>query len=139
MIRQLAAAAVILTGFSAVVLHVAPADAATPHDQNPPVRTEWLPCGQEDSPRTCVWDALHRGNSEGMSFYIGRDGRAWPLPHHIAHYLIHGDSHRSPYVACETPVEADPTSCIWEETVWLGRYGDDTVIPHSVARYLLSR
>lgn len=137
--RTFLAAGAILAGFSFGVMQAVPGHAATGHNQDPPIRTEWLPCGTEDSPQSCVWDALHRGNGQGQSFYIGREGKVWPLPHHIAHYLIHGDSHRSPYVACETPVGADPTSCIWEETVWLGRYGDDTVIPHSVARYLLNR
>lgn len=129
-------AAVVL---AAVALVAAPAQAGT--DQNPPIRTEWMPCSNDEPPATgsCVWDAQHQGNGQGQSLYIGREGKVWPLPHHIAHYLINGNNARGEYFACETPVSSDPTSCIWEETVWLGRSGNDTVIPHSVARYLLSR
>ena len=50
-------------------------------------RTEYMPCEQEDQ-TNCVWDARHEGNGMGQSFFTGRDGRVWDLPHHIAHYLI---------------------------------------------------
>jgi len=128
------AAVAILGGFGYGVMQAVPADAAT--DQNPPIRTEWMPCGQEDD-LNCVWDARERGNGEGHSFFVAKSGRQWPLPHHIAHTLVWGEPLRD-YVACEWPVDADPTSCIWEESVWLNRYGNDWQIPSSVGRYLLS-
>lgn len=52
-----------------------------------PPRTEYMPCGVEDS-TNCVWDARHRGNGMGQSYFTGNGGRVWPLPHHIAHYLL---------------------------------------------------
>lgn len=52
-------------------------------------RTEWLPCGAEDA-RSCVWDARHQGNGLGQSTYTANDGRVFPIPHHIAHYLVNG-------------------------------------------------
>lgn len=52
-------------------------------------RTEYLPCGTEDAVN-CVWDARHMGNGTGRSFFVGRDARVYPLPHHLAHYLIYG-------------------------------------------------
>ena len=48
---------------------------------------EYVPCGQEDD-LDCVWDARHRGNGMGRSFYVGVYGQQWDLPHHIAHYLL---------------------------------------------------
>lgn len=132
MIRQLTAFA------GAIVLSIGLAGTANAAstDQNPPIRTEWMPCGAEDA-RSCVWDADHRGNGLGASTYTSYKGRVWKIPHHIAHALLYGDSHRSPYRACETPVSSDPVSCIWEERVWLGREGNDTLIPASIGRYLL--
>lgn len=52
-----------------------------------PPRTEYMPCGAEDS-TNCVWDARHRGNGMGQSGFVGNGGRWWPLPHHIAHYIL---------------------------------------------------
>ncbi len=52
-------------------------------------RTEYMPCGTEDSVN-CVWDARHAGNGQGRSFFVGRDGNVTYLPHHIAHYLVFG-------------------------------------------------
>ena len=111
------------------------------HDQDPPIRTEWMPCAMEDAEPefNCVWDAKHEGNGIGNSFFAGREGRIWVLPHHIAHYLIVGNNSMGSYNACVTPVGPDPTNCIWEESVWLGREGNDWQIPASVGRYLLSR
>ena len=54
-----------------------------------PSRTEYMPCGSEDSVN-CVWDARHMGNGQGRSFFVGRDGHVTYLPHHIAHFLISG-------------------------------------------------
>ena len=124
-----------------VALSAGSAQASPPeHDQDPPIRTEWMPCGMEDDVvRNCVWDAKHRGNGKGNSFVAGRSARIWVLPHHIAHYLVVGNNSMGSYNACVTPVSADPTSCIWEESVWLGREGNDWQIPASVGRYLLSR
>ena len=28
----------------------------------------WRPCGNEDGPAPCYWDASHRGNHQGTSF-----------------------------------------------------------------------
>lgn len=53
---------------------------------NPP-RTEYMPCQTEDQ-HNCVWDARHEGNGMGQSFFSGKSGRVWLLPHHIAHYLL---------------------------------------------------
>lgn len=59
-----------------------------------PPRTEYMPCsnadeaGDEQGPRNCVHDARHSGNGMGNSFFVGNGGRIWPLPHHIAHYLL---------------------------------------------------
>ena len=125
--RTFIAAATILAGFSFGVLQAV--DAAHATDQNPPIRTEYLPCGQEPVLRNCV----------GERFFAGRDARIWVLPHHMSRFLLTGNNSRGEYFACPTPVSSDPVSCIWEETVWLGREGNDTVIPHHIARYLLSR
>lgn len=48
---------------------------------------QYKPCASEDSV-SCVWDGRHMGNGTGRSFYVGRDGRVWQLPHHVAHYLL---------------------------------------------------
>lgn len=40
------------------------------------------PCPTEDSGRNCFWDAEHRGNGQGRSFWVDGDG--------IPHYLDHG-------------------------------------------------
>lgn len=53
-------------------------------------RAEYMPCASEDS-LNCVWDARHMGNGVGRSYFTGRDGRVWYLPHHIAHRLIYGE------------------------------------------------
>jgi len=50
-------------------------------------RTEYMPCGYEDSVN-CVWDAKHMGNGTGMSYFAGKDGKVYRLPHHIAHALL---------------------------------------------------
>lgn len=47
----------------------------------------YAPCAYEDGPGPCVWDARHRGNGEGHSFYINRRGTLFLLPHHLAHYV----------------------------------------------------
>jgi hypothetical protein len=46
-------------------------------------------CANEDS-KDCVWDARHRGNGMGQSFYTGtgRSPNLWYLPHHVAHFLL---------------------------------------------------
>lgn len=67
----------------AVVAAAAPAVSASGS------RTEYMPCAQEDS-NNCVWDAKHQGNGIGRSYFVGRDGKVYPLPHHIAHALIYG-------------------------------------------------
>lgn len=52
----------------------------------------YYPCATEDS-KDCVWDARHRVDGMGQSFYAGM-GRGndkvtiWRLPHHIAHFLL---------------------------------------------------
>jgi hypothetical protein len=52
-------------------------------------RDHYVACASDASPlRDCVWDARHRGNGMGQSFYAGTGGRIYPLPHHIAHYLL---------------------------------------------------
>lgn len=53
-------------------------------------RTEYMPCGQEGD-NNCVWDAKTMGNGVGRSYFVGRDGRVWYLPHHVAHFLIFGN------------------------------------------------
>jgi len=54
-------------------------------------RTEFMPCGYEDSVN-CVWDAKHMGNGEGKSFFTKENGKSVRIPHSIAHFLIYGDS-----------------------------------------------
>lgn len=134
MIRQLAALA---GGLALSIGLAAPANAAT--DQDPPIRTEWMPCQfDEGAVRNCVWDAQHEGNGLGNSFFASQKGRIWVIPHHIAHYLINGNNARGEYFAC--PYDGSiTTDCIWEERVWLGRSGNDTPIPANIGRYLLSR
>jgi hypothetical protein len=56
------------------------------HDALP--RTEWMPCGFEDE-TNCVWDARHRGNGEGRSFFTDKRGTVHYLPHVVAHALLH--------------------------------------------------
>lgn len=128
-LRHLLVAAALSVGIAA------PAQAAGT-DQDPPIRTEWMPCSTEDG-INCVWDARHSGNGKGHSLFTSRKGREWRLPHHIAHTLIWGQPRRD-YVACETPVSSDPVLCIWEERVWLNRSGNDWPIPASIGRYLLT-
>lgn len=53
-------------------------------------RTEYMPCANAGQ-TNCVWDAQHMGNGIGQSYFVGRDGKVYPLPHHIAHFLIYGD------------------------------------------------
>ena len=115
---------------TAVTLTGAPAHGAS-------VRTEWSPCPTEDSVN-CVWDAVHRGNGQGKSLFVGRAGVAHPIPHHIAHSLVTGKMQRD-YRVCPTPVSSDPVLCFWDDRVWHNRHGDTREIPRNVARYLLSR
>lgn len=61
------------------------ADGAEPVGQ---LSSQYVPCPNEDS-SGCVWDAAHRGNGLGQSFYTGTGGRKYPLPHRIAHDLLH--------------------------------------------------
>jgi hypothetical protein len=133
MIRQLALA-------GALALSVSLAGTAHATDQDPPIRTEWMPCAfDEPSPYSnCVWDAKHQGNGIGRSFFAGKNERIWVLPHHIAHSLL-GPENRREYVPCDWPVSSDPVLCIWEESVWLNWQGDATSIPRTVSRFLMSR
>ena len=49
------------------------------------------PCKQEDS-TSCVWDARHRGNGEGRSFWADDTyGKRAFYSHKIAHRLLHGE------------------------------------------------
>lgn len=77
--RTFLAAAAILAGFSFGVMHAIPADAQP--------RDAYVACPTEDS-TDCVWDARHQGNGMGQSFWVGEGGKVYPLPHHIAHYLL---------------------------------------------------
>lgn len=43
------------------------------------------PCRYEDGPGPCVWDARHRGNGEGRSLIVRRDGRIDHVTHRRAH------------------------------------------------------
>jgi hypothetical protein len=60
---------------------------------SPAPRTEYLPCSTDEGPdgdRNCVWDARHEGNGMGASYFVGEGGKVYPLPHHLAHFLIYG-------------------------------------------------
>lgn len=133
MIRQLA-----IAGALALSITLAgPAQGAT--DQDPPIRTEWMPCAYDEGPSVnCVWDARHQGNGLGHSYFRKENGKFFLLPHHIAHSLL-GPENRRDYVLCDWPVTSDPTTCIWEEEVWLNNVGDDFDIPSSIGRFLLYR
>lgn len=77
--KQLLVAVAILAGLFLAVDH---ADAATPR--------QWSPCITEDqtAPR-CVWDAAHRGNKEGHSFFVNARGR-----HYISDARAYAMLHR---------------------------------------------
>jgi hypothetical protein len=41
----------------------------------PAMPADLAPCPEEDSPGPCYWDAEHRGNGLGTSFWVDADGR----------------------------------------------------------------
>jgi hypothetical protein len=50
------------------------------------------PCRYEDGPGPCVWDALHRGNGEGMSVKVNANGSWRNITHRRAARLLYGCS-----------------------------------------------
>lgn len=73
-------------GVIAVLTMAVQAEGAAP-------RTEYLPCSTDEGPdadRNCVWDARHNGNGMGASYFVGEGGKVYPLPHHVAHFLVFG-------------------------------------------------
>lgn len=78
---------VFVTGIALLLAWFAPAQGA----ERVPYRTEYLPCNGSDTDTNCVWDYTHMGEGDGFSwsFFVGRDGRVYRLPHHVAHRLLH--------------------------------------------------
>lgn len=45
-------------------------------------------CANEDGPGPCFWDAKHRGNGEGRSYFLSSKGNVHPLPHRLVHNIL---------------------------------------------------
>lgn len=46
-------------------------------------------CKYEDAPKgNCVWDARHRGNGIGRSFYVDKRGKQTFITHRKAHRMV---------------------------------------------------
>jgi hypothetical protein len=78
----------ILAGL-AIVAAVAVSAPAVSSDSEAPGTGRLMSCEYEDS-NGCVWDAKHAGNGDGRSFIVTPAGKLIPVPHYVAHALIHG-------------------------------------------------